>query len=214
MAWKSRARSSAARIAPSKEPPHGPYGREGSHTQPSEERRHGSDTTQNRREATGREEAGEPSEDRASSGDPPCKECKEPAGGQAWNETAQARLTDRPLAGRRWSERWGGGRSSGRHGSRRAPGRTGVRVGARAPGRGVHGRRRAAGRDGGNARAGQRRRVRKCAWGGTVSRCAASRVGGDPRSARSASGRAKAASHPVRRGVSGKIDDGGSDDEG
>src|SRR5215813_13381877 len=106
MAWKSRARSSAARIAPSKEPPHVPYGCEGIHTQPSEERRHGSDTTQDGREATGREEAGEPGEERASSGDPTRKECKEPAGRQAWNETAEARLTDRPLAGRRRGERW------------------------------------------------------------------------------------------------------------
>src|SRR5215470_16259446 len=105
MAWKSRARSSAARIAPSKDP-HGPYECEGVHTQSSEERRHGADTTQNRREASGREETGEPSEDGAGRGDPTCKECKEPADRQAWNETAQARLTDRPLAGRRRSERW------------------------------------------------------------------------------------------------------------
>src|SRR5262249_45624044 len=93
MGWKRRARSSAARIAPSKEPPHGPYGCEGVHTQPSEERRHGADTTQNRREASGREEAGEPSEDGAGRGDPTCKECKEPADRQARTKTPQATLT-------------------------------------------------------------------------------------------------------------------------
>src|SRR5215468_9911674 len=64
------------------------------------------DMAQNRREASGREEAGEPSEDGAGREDPTCKEGKEPADRQAWNETAQARLTDRPLAGRRRSERW------------------------------------------------------------------------------------------------------------
>src|SRR5262247_781649 len=122
MAWRSRARSSAARIAPSKGPPHVPYGCEGAHgtrrfrsqrirrrvhsagdTQPREERRHGSDTTQGGREATGSEEAGEPSEGRASS-DPTCEEREEPAGRQAWHESARARLTDQPLAARRRGE--------------------------------------------------------------------------------------------------------------